>query len=382
MVFFLSLYLCQRELILFRIYAPVCVAFFPHQRRSNNPKVAVFGKQKDCFTSRHRFSFMDTYMNASITSTIDTANRESVFSKKILSILNSCPAHKCLKDDYELTPFTHGNKDFLQYMHQYSQMRKIQLQHNHRVFVYTKKGTTGLAGQIQGACSAFYLSILHNRAFQIHAPLLTQDFFDFPFEDMLFSNNIVRSSNNNEDHVTHSSYSSNTTSSEKPQCLEYHKSPSIEGAATMDLDALVADPSVLQSINSTIVAEGMHEVSERVIMQNPSFFSSIGVHNESAYSLCLRNLFVPNSIIRHMLNVFRETVQGSFVVGVHVRTGGCGDGFNDTRCFTLIQNSIHSYCYYIHRFVARHDNYVIFLSSDYQSYPFIQEKVWKQSTHS
>lgn len=323
----------------------------PYQKGIRNRNTIQEGVLDRKYTSEFRASmFRDGWRKREPISHVEANPRMnrtlevSLISDRIRDILNRYPEDHYLRKNYSVTKFEIGSNPFLRFVEAYQKRRKFLLDQQSRILIYRKKGLTGLAGQIQGACTSFYTSLLFDRALQIHNPLISPEFFDFPFENLMYSP--VFTIQNGK--------------------TNYISTPLINGTLKMDLleFAMEGKDEEFLAQNSTIVIEGMHNLIRYVLNRNKFFFLSHGITARNAYSLCVRNIFVPNPILREMLSVFEDAVAGAFVVGVHVRTGGCGDGFNDTKCFLDISERMHEFQNQINKFLVYKREYFVFLSTD------------------
>lgn len=79
-----------------------------------------------------------------------------------------------------------GTKELIDYMN--NQFIPFEKEHTNDTnpIIYMKRGTTGIAGQMRGACDALLLSMLNKREFKIYAPSLQTYLFAMPFFNITY----------------------------------------------------------------------------------------------------------------------------------------------------------------------------------------------------
>lgn len=217
----------------------------------------------------------------------------------------------------------YGPSEFVSYMnHVYLPNQGI----FKKKLVYKKRGTTGIAGQMKGACDTLLLAILSNRTFQsicfhsisqvVITPAISKTYFDFPLSNVSFPTLENTSFSLTLDHR-----------SQRIRGLDWVGSFS---KAYHQYDSILLLSNHVFS-HSVIYRMGNHPDLKRIRIESELKKYECKERRNVWYNMCIPNLFQLNSKSWNLLQPYLKQFDGFFVIGVHLRFSGKLASWNDNR---------------------------------------------------
>ena len=181
----------------------------------------------------------------------------------------------------------------------------------HRI-VYSKRGTTGIAGQMKGVCDTFLLALLHNYSFYCFLYVsdsflvvpnqLSEDYLQFPFPGMAI-------------HSLNDSALQLIDQGSKPYAgIDY------EGSLPSNQSFLLLSNHVFA--HKLLRFKSNQETLRRLGISPEMAFTHPSNHQHVWYNLCIPNMFRPSPLLNDLLKPFLQLFASHFMIGIHIRVGG------------------------------------------------------------
>lgn len=181
----------------------------------------------------------------------------------------------------------------------------------HRI-VYSKRGTTGIAGQMKGVCDTFLLALLHNYSFYCFLYVsdsflvvpnqLSEDYLQFPFPGMAI-------------HSLNDSALQLIDQDSKPYTgIDY------EGSLPSNQSFLLLSNHVFA--HKLLRFKSNQETLRRLGISPEMAFTHPSNHQHVWYNLCIPNMFRPSPLLNDLLKPYLQLFASHFMIGIHIRVGG------------------------------------------------------------